>query len=396
MGVAHRRVGYAIASTALFMTGSTTVARVAMATSPPMGPQTVEVGVDSASGDDAFVGAYIHYFPDKVTVHPGDTVLYKSTFTGEPHSVSFGRDIQAVIEAYRALPPEVQSGQAPPAPELMALAAKIPALIPDGPGDALQNSVNPCFVATGEIPSDSAAQCPVTTAPGPFDGTATFWNSGFMADGDTFELKLADNIAPGTYLGYCTLHTFGMITEVDVVAADQPVDSAADVAAAAKQQLADINAKIAPAVADALANPQPGKVMAGVGPPDAPGFASNFIPADASVKAGEPMTWTISGPHTISFNAPESARTILAKGPDGGYHLNPESLAPAGFAPPEGPPPTGDAPPPPTDVGKWDGTGFLNSGIMFGGDFVVTFTTPGSYAYVCLIHPDMKGTVTVT
>jgi plastocyanin len=33
---------------------------------------------------------------------------------------------------------------------------------------------------------------------------------------------------------------------------------------------------------------------------------------------------------------------------------------------------------------------------MFGGDFSVTFSKPGTYAYSCVIHPDMKGTVTVT
>ncbi len=43
-----------------------------------------------------------------------------------------------------------------------------------------------------------------------------------------------------------------------------------------------------------------------------------------------------------------------------------------------------------------NGTGFFSSGIAFGGDFLLTFTEPGSYEYVCLIHPDMEGTVTVT
>ena len=49
----------------------------------------------------------------------------------------------------------------------------------------------------------------------------------------------------------------------------------------------------------------------------------------------------------------------------------------------------------PVDAGSWDGTGFFNSGIMFGGDFVLRFSQPGSYEYVCLIHPEMQGTVTV-
>lgn len=403
MRATHRRAACAIATSAFLLASATTGAAAPKpATTPAGGPQTVEVGVDSASGEDAWAGGYIHYFPDKVTVHPGDTVTYKSTFTGEPHSVAFGTDIQALIELFRSQPPEVQSGQAPPPPEAEAkfneLQAKVPPMFPEGEGDALQNSVNPCFVATGDIPADSTKQCPVTTAPGPFDGTATFWNSGFMEDGATFEMKLADNIKPGVYLGYCTLHQVGMITEIDVVAPDQPAESAADVAAAGQQQLADINAKISGAVDEASKSAKPGTVLAGVDGPGVPGFASAFLPADTSIKAGETVTWTLSqnAPHTVSFNPSEAARTIIMKGPDGGYHLNPESFAPAGFTPPAGPPPTGDAPPPPLDGGSWDGTGFFSTGVVFGGTFTLTFTTPGTYPYVCLIHPDMKGTVTVT
>ena len=155
-----------------------------------------------------------------------------------------------------------------------------------------------------------------------------------------------------------------------------------------------------------------------------------FLPEDATVAAGDPVTWTFAGPHTVSFNAPESARTLLAQGDDGGWHINPERLTPTGFdmgAPPgasspadgtmahagsapAGTEPAGtdrrppsrlarlaeEAPPPPVDAGTWDGQGFLNSGFMDGGDFTLTFSTPGTYEYHCLIHPDMQGTITVT
>ena len=41
--------------------------------------------------------------------------------------------------------------------------------------------------------------------------------------------------------------------------------------------------------------------------------------------------------------------------------------------------------------------GAFDSGFIgVGGTFVRTFTTPGTFAYLCLIHPDMTGTVTVT
>jgi len=57
--------------------------------------------------------------------------------------------------------------------------------------------------------------------------------------------------------------------------------------------------------------------------------------------------------------------------------------------------------PPPINVdgGTWNGTGFYNSGSVNsqGGDvfFTLTFSKPGTYKYVCLIHPDMEGTVKV-
>ena len=37
---------------------------------------------------------------------------------------------------------------------------------------------------------------------------------------------------------------------------------------------------------------------------------------------------------------------------------------------PEGSEPSEQGPPPPVDAGTWNGEGFLNSGLMFGGDFV--------------------------
>lgn len=48
----------------------------------------------------------------------------------------------------------------------------------------------------------------------------------------------------------------------------------------------------------------------------------------------------------------------------------------------------------PHTVTAIDGT--FNSGVMAGGtSFSVTFTTPGTFLYKCLVHPTMKGTVIV-
>ncbi|MFJ9370225.1 plastocyanin/azurin family copper-binding protein [Nocardia sp. NPDC101769] len=37
----------------------------------------------------------------------------------------------------------------------------------------------------------------------------------------------------------------------------------------------------------------------------------------------------------------------------------------------------------------------INSPIIHKGEWSHTFTTPGTYRYLCPLHPDMKGTVTV-
>jgi plastocyanin len=152
----------------------------------------------------------------------------------------------------------------------------------------------------------------------------------------------------------------------------------------------------------------PDQVIAGSGDPNIQNAQINqFGPPNISVPVGGSVTWLIVGPHTISFNAPASAEVVLAKAPDGSAHVNPQTAAPAGGPgqppPPttSGPPPTGP-PPPPTVVnaGSWDGTGFHSSGIFlsFPPDlyaYKLSFTKAGSYAYQCLIHPGMKGTVKV-
>jgi plastocyanin len=348
---------------------------------------------------DAFNGSFFGYFPDKVKVHPGDSIVYHSMFQGEPHSVAFGNLVDDAVSGFMTMTPEQMSGEAPPPDDVQAAFAMIPAMLPDGPGDAIQTSINPCFVAAGDtIPSDPAVQCPVTEA-APFDGTEEFYDSGFLPDGETFLVQLADDIPPGTYYAMCTLHFTEMISEITVVPADEPIPTPDDVLAEGQAQFEELAAFGPPAIEEANAAATPGHVHAGLGSEEAPKLlVTEFVPLDTQAAVGDPVTFSIAGPHTVSFNAPESARTILVKGDDGGFHLVPEALAPAGYEPP--PPPEGepssDAPPPPLDGGTWDGTGFFSSGIMFGGDFVLRFSAPGTYEYQCLIHPEMQGTVTVT
>ena len=52
-----------------------------------------------------------------------------------------------------------------------------------------------------------------------------------------------------------------------------------------------------------------------------------------------------------------------------------EGTEPDASAAPEGPPEE-EGPPPAVDAGTWNGEGFLNSGFLDGGDFVLRFDTP--------------------
>ncbi|KAA0022759.1 cupredoxin domain-containing protein [Antrihabitans cavernicola] len=50
---------------------------------------------------------------------------------------------------------------------------------------------------------------------------------------------------------------------------------------------------------------------------------------------------------------------------------------------------------PHTVTGLKDAAMGINSPILKEGDYSYTFDKPGTYNYICSIHPDMKGTVTV-
>ncbi|MEO6652355.1 MAG: hypothetical protein ABIP17_06840, partial [Ilumatobacteraceae bacterium] len=147
---------------------ATTTAQTSPPTTEAAGSEPAEFTVMIDGRVDEFNGAFFAYFPDKLTVHPGDTIVYHSMFSGEPHSVAFGDVPQTAVDEFQKLTPEQLQSEGPPPPELEAAFALIPSMLPDGPGDANQNSVNPCFVEAGEeIPTDPAQQCPVTE-PSPF------------------------------------------------------------------------------------------------------------------------------------------------------------------------------------------------------------------------------------
>lgn len=374
---------------------------------------TVPVQVDGAAKD--FTAAYLAYFPRDVTVHPGDTVKFSLVNTGEPHTVTFGKDIDDMMALLQTKTPE----QAADAPEVK----KVPVLLPQGPGDAVQSAAQPCFLATGDPGTDACAKA--DRAQVDFNGTQTFYNSGWLTQDKTFEVKFSDSVKPGKYAYVCLLHMPDMSGTVTVVDKDTPIPSVADATKQGDTELQKLTDAIKPAIDQAQGGQaKPGEVLAGE-------LAQNamtaeglmFIPRETTIKAGETVTWNIWGPHIISFNPPQDATDLRVVDPEGGVHLNQKLAMPAGGPGQPAPPPTEAAPagasaaapaasgptpdpngppPPPTmiDAGEWDGTGYHSSGIILSFPpalfaYKLKFTKPGTYLYKCTIHPGMAGSVIV-
>lgn len=125
---------------------------------------------------------------------------------------------------------------------------------------------------------------------------------------------------------------------------------------------------------------------------------TEFFPKDVTVRAGDTVTWTIDSDeiHTVSFmqqgaEIPSFAVPIPGGGPTD-LMIPPQIGFPT--RPPGGP------------VETWNGTGFASSGLFSeespapgvpaNPTFALTFDTPGTYDYLCLIHPgSMLGSVEV-
>jgi plastocyanin len=109
------------------------------------------------------------------------------------------------------------------------------------------------------------------------------------------------------------------------------------------------------------------KVRAGDGET---GYAVNmFLPDSLYLRAGDTVTWDFvwDEPHSVTFGE-------IAGNPEPPSH-------------------------PDVAVVDYDGTGFVNSGLVFpppgGASFSVKFTTEGTFDYYCFIHPMMTGKVFV-
>ncbi len=366
---------------------------------------------------DQYAAVFPAYFPKHISVHPGDTVVFKQSWSGEPHTVTMGSavdEVFGVMWKYLKDAPPFPDG--PPPADVMPLLQKLGSLPPaqsQTSNQFAQQGAQPCFVASGKLPDPGPKPCPNRTLK-PFTGRQTYYNSGIIPyqgdQGNTFRMSIAADATPGTHYYMCLIHGPFMSGAVTIAPKGQAIPSQADVNADAQKQLSKLSDPFGKALKDAQGRGGTGSNLAGVAvPPTVGGSLTEFVPRTLKVKARQKVTWRIVGDfHTVSFNVPKYFPEInFAK--DGSVTYSNETINPVagpGFPPPPPFDPSSSSPPPPpqpvhVDAGNYDGGHFLSSGL--GGptdpsqDFTysVTFTKPGTYKYACLVHPQMVGEVDV-
>jgi plastocyanin len=303
------------------------------------------------------------FFPQKVTIHVGDTVSFIRGMM--PHTVDIppvgGSDLPLVVGGKQLV---------------------------TGVNDA---SGNP-FWFNGKVPSLGLNPALLPTGPTKvsYDGTKRVESGFFLGKGAAPVFNVTFTKV-GVYKVYCDLH-YGMTGTVVVLPKSKPVPSAAqDKAAFGAQVLADVKAL------KAAAKIKPPKNTVSVGSAG-PGGAELFamFPATLRVKAGTVVTFSMSRGtrevHTVTFGSPAYLMK-LSQGLLTDPLLTQQDLYPSDI------PVAG-----PIMVSPLaHGNGFANLGALdrdpttpASASGAIMFPTPGTYQYDCLIHPQMRGTIIVT
>ncbi|GBD29081.1 Plastocyanin [bacterium HR32] len=112
-------------------------------------------------------------------------------------------------------------------------------------------------------------------------------------------------------------------------------------------------------------------------------FANAFFPRVLDVHVGDTVVWQFAGFHNVAFTSGQAVPPLVVE--EGGKrYLNPQVVFPQGPR-------------------TYDGSGYRNSGTPPEDPkewarfrYALTFTKPGTYTYVCIIHgPAMSGAVRV-
>ncbi|MDX6714777.1 MAG: hypothetical protein QOH30_1335 [Baekduia sp.] len=313
------------------------------------------------------------FFPMRVKVHAGDTLHFQ-------------------IAGFHAIDFPKKGDAAPPL-----------AVPGDPPVSGVNDAAGTPFWFNGQ---PSVLFNPVvafgTRSGGAYNGSTPVASGAPLSAGPPkpWEVKLTKR---GSYTFYCPIHP-GMKGTVDVVRKRSRVPSVrADVARIRAQLVRGLTR-----IKKLDQQPAPAGDVIAAGPDLGTGETLyRFTPRTKTVKAGVPVTLQLSTGtpeiHTFTFARDINSLAPLAQGfvaplPATGTRTVPPALA---FAPQALYP--SDVPLPAYD-GTQHGDGFLNTGVLDGDPqspqpqaATVTFSTPGTYQYICLVHPDtMKGQVVVT
>ena len=314
------------------------------------------------SSDNTAQGVTImSYFPNKLSIHVGDSVVWKIN-SHEIHTVTF------------------LAGQSLPV-----------LLIPAPTGQPSPLQFNP------------QAAFPFAPANGLYDGT-TYVNSGVMSQdpGNVKSFKLTFT-KTGTFMYVCLVHGMMMSAEVDVVSNSVKTLTPSGVASIGQQQIRAAWKGVPAVMAQAhkqvippTHNPDGTKTYHVV-----VGYSSGmidvmqFFPSQVNAHPGDTVIWTLSSadaaPHTVTFlnGHPEPGLTLVVQPPTPPLVLlNPGVLFPSQNITPG------------ALLNKKD---FFNSGLLAPGSPVTSFSIKignftGSLPYLCMLHDTsgMKGRLVVS
>lgn len=342
--------------------------------------------IDVDGRTNRFNGSFLAFFPDQVTLHPGDTVVFRSIATGEPHTVTMGTLVDRTL------------AKEPGAPSLPRWTLGESSFLPANVG-------KPCYLESGEPPSDPRQSCEAVDKRPAFNGKQTYFSSGFLPGETEYRVQLDEKIEGGTYRFMCSFHGPKMSGAIRVVPEDEKIPDQGALDTAAKDKLREfvdstipVHNRVSEPFEDARAGRFPWPALASFDTNKGRVKVNEFVPFTLKAKVREHVTWNILGAHVISFEPFEAARPPAIRIRNTGETelkqdaIN-ESRSPN---PPDGAPKKRlrlDAPP-------YD-DGFLSSGMLFSPKrglitYTVRFTEPGTYRYECLLHPRMTGLVTVS
>lgn len=362
---------------------------------------------------DEFASHYWRFFPREIAAHPGDTIVFDQQWTGEPHTVTFGTLVDQSVPRVAQLERKYADVDESSPPEVLEQAEKefdeamggVPSFDPYTEAGAV-NWLQPCYLDEGKPPRDRNTPCKARAQP-EFNGRRSYYSSGFISPsgptGNTYRVPLADDVRPGRYQFVCIVHQ-DMEGRLVVRPKGADLPSPSEVNARALKEIERLASPLRAALAEARA----GKARAYRGTPiNLPmgGYHSadlytvaidEFVPKVIRTRVGDPVTWTLVGPHTVSFGVPRYV-PIYTVGSDGTVRRNPKVDRAAGGSPPA--PAVGfESGPLRIDGGTWDGSRFISSGLLGSEPFALytlRFSKPGTYRYACLVHPPMVGRVVV-